>query len=73
VTASCLTINDVYKIMDWNAQRLRHSCRPAVNYYLISNSGPKQRAVHQRAQPCKYSERSTYSVIPRHVGGETGQ
>jgi nitrite reductase (NADH) large subunit len=52
------------------------SCRPAVNYYLISSwpkealDDPQSRAINERAH-ANIQKDGTYSVIPRMWGGET--
>ncbi len=71
-----LTISDVYKFMDWKAPNGCASCRPAVNYYLISTwpkeakDDPQSRFINERSH-ANIQKDGTYSVIPRMWGGET--
>ncbi|MBK6367052.1 MAG: NAD(P)/FAD-dependent oxidoreductase [Polaromonas sp.] len=71
-----LTIADVYKFMEWKTPNGCASCRPAVNYYLISSwpkeakDDPQSRFVNERSH-ANIQKDGTYSVIPRMWGGET--
>lgn len=71
-----LTIADVFKAMDWRTPNGCATCRPAVNYYLISTwpkeakDDPQSRAINERAH-ANIQKDGTYSVIPRMWGGET--
>ncbi len=71
-----LTIGDVYKFMDWKTPNGCSSCRPAVNYYLISTwpkeakDDPQSRFINERSH-ANIQKDGTYSVIPRMWGGET--
>jgi NAD(P)H-nitrite reductase large subunit len=72
-----LTIADVLQIHGMeNTQRLCFTCRPAVNYYLISSwpkeakDDPQSRFVNERSH-ANIQKDGTYSVIPRMWGGET--
>ena len=71
-----LTIKDVYKTMDWKTPNGCASCRPAVNYYLISTwpklakDDPQSRYINERSH-ANIQKDGTYSVIPRMWGGET--
>ncbi len=71
-----LTIADVFKFMDWKTPNGCASCRPAVNYYLISSwpkeakDDPQSRYINERSH-ANIQKDGTYSVIPRMWGGET--
>jgi nitrite reductase (NADH) large subunit len=75
-TAKLLTIADVFKFMDWKTPNGCASCRPAVNYYLISTwpkeakDDPQSRFINERSH-ANIQKDGTYSVIPRMWGGET--
>jgi nitrite reductase (NADH) large subunit len=70
------TIADVYKFMEWKTPNGCASCRPAVNYYLISTwpklakDDPQSRFINERSH-ANIQKDGTYSVIPRMWGGET--
>ena len=63
----------VYERLDWRTPNGCASCRPAINYYLIS-TWPKeaqddpQIALHQRARHANIQKDGTYSVDAAHVG-----
>ena len=71
-----LTIADVFRFMDWKTPNGCASCRPAVNYYLISSwpkearDDPQSRFINERSH-ANIQKDGTYSVIPRMWGGET--
>ena len=71
-----LTIAGVYKAMAWRTPNGCSSCRPAVNYYLISTwpkealDDPQSRFINERSH-ANIQKDGTYSVIPRMWGGET--
>ncbi|KRA15119.1 nitrite reductase large subunit NirB [Acidovorax sp. Root568] len=71
-----LSIGDVFKFMEWKTPNGCASCRPAVNYYLISTwpkdakDDPQSRAINERSH-ANIQKDGTYSVIPRMWGGET--
>ncbi len=71
-----MKIADVYKFMDWKTPNGCASCRPAVNYYLISTwpkqakDDPQSRFINERSH-ANIQKDGTYSVIPRMWGGET--
>jgi len=70
------TIADVYKFMEWKTPNGCASCRPAINYYLISTwpklakDDPQSRFINERSH-ANIQKDGTYSVIPRMWGGET--
>ncbi|WP_119156902.1 nitrite reductase large subunit NirB [Caldimonas tepidiphila] len=71
-----LTIDGVYRALDWRSPDGCSSCRPAVNYYLISTwpkeakDDPQSRFINERAH-ANIQKDGTFSVIPRMFGGET--
>jgi nitrite reductase (NADH) large subunit len=71
-----LTISDVFRFMEWKTPNGCASCRPAVNYYLISSwpkeakDDPQSRFINERSH-ANIQKDGTYSVIPRMWGGET--
>ncbi|MBK7006707.1 MAG: NAD(P)/FAD-dependent oxidoreductase [Burkholderiales bacterium] len=76
LSSKLLTIADVFKFMDWKTPNGCPSCRPAVNYYLISTwpklakDDPQSRFINERSH-ANIQKDGTYSVIPRMWGGET--
>ena len=75
-THKLLKIADVFAFMDWKTPNGCASCRPAVNYYLISTwpklakDDPQSRFINERSH-ANIQKDGTYSVIPRMWGGET--
>jgi len=71
-----LTVGGVFKFMNWRTPNGCASCRPAVNYYLISTwpkeaqDDPQSRFINERSH-ANIQKDGTYSVIPRMWGGET--
>ncbi len=71
-----LTIPDVMKFMEWRTPNGCTSCRPALNYYLLSTwpheakDDPQSRFINERSH-ANIQKDGTYSVIPRMWGGET--
>ena len=71
-----LTIASVYQRLGWRTPNGCSSCRPAVNYYLISTwpkeakDDPQSRYINERSH-ANIQKDGTYSVIPRMWGGET--
>ena len=71
-----LSLADVYNFMEWKTPNGCASCRPAVNYYLISTwpkeakDDPQSRYINERSH-ANIQKDGTYSVIPRMWGGET--
>ena len=76
VAHKILTIGGVFKAMDWRTPNGCASCRPAVNYYLISSwpkeaqDDPQSRYINERSH-ANIQKDGTYSVIPRMWAGET--
>jgi nitrite reductase (NADH) large subunit len=71
-----LSIDAVYQSLDWRTPNGCASCRPAVNYYLISSwpkeakDDPQSRFINERSH-ANIQKDGTYSVIPRMWGGMT--
>jgi nitrite reductase (NADH) large subunit len=71
-----LTVPAVYEAMGWRTPNGCSSCRPGVNYYLISTwpkealDDPQSRYINERSH-ANIQKDGTYSVIPRMWGGET--
>ena len=76
VANKLLTIASVFNFMEWKTPNGCASCRPAVNYYLISTwpkearDDPQSRYINERSH-ANIQKDGTYSVIPRMWGGET--
>ena len=71
-----LSVGAVFKFLEWRTPNGCASCRPAVNYYLISTwpreaqDDPQSRFINERSH-ANIQKDGTYSVIPRMWGGET--
>ena len=71
-----LTIAAVQAQLGWRTPNGCASCRPALNYYLISTwpkearDDPQSRFINERSH-ANIQKDGTYSVIPRMWGGET--
>ncbi|HEY6136114.1 MAG TPA: (2Fe-2S)-binding protein, partial [Rubrivivax sp.] len=71
-----LAVDEVYRTLEWRTLNGCASCRPAVNYYLISSwpkeakDDPQSRFINERSH-ANIQKDGTYSVIPRMWGGET--
>jgi nitrite reductase (NADH) large subunit len=71
-----LSIPAVYQRLGWRTPNGCASCRPAINYYLISTwpkaarDDPQSRYINERSH-ANIQKDGTYSVIPRMWGGET--
>lgn len=71
-----LSIDAVYRTLNWRTPNGCSSCRPAINYYLISTwpkeaiDDPQSRFINERSH-ANIQKDGTYSVIPRMWGGET--
>jgi nitrite reductase (NADH) large subunit len=71
-----LTIADIQRSLSWRTPNGCSSCRPALNYYLISTwpkearDDPQSRYINERSH-ANIQKDGTYSVIPRMWGGET--
>jgi nitrite reductase (NADH) large subunit len=71
-----LTIASTMEMLNWRTPNGCATCRPAINYYLISTwpheakDDPQSRFINERAH-ANIQKDGTYSVIPRMWGGET--
>lgn len=71
-----LTVAAAMEFMAWRTPNGCSSCRPAINYYLISTwpheakDDPQSRYINERAH-ANIQKDGTFSVIPRMWGGET--
>ncbi|MBL8380266.1 MAG: NAD(P)/FAD-dependent oxidoreductase [Burkholderiales bacterium] len=71
-----LTREQTMRFLDWQSPDGCATCRPAINYYLISTwpkeaiDDPQSRYINERAH-ANIQKDGTYSVIPRMWGGET--
>ncbi len=71
-----LSIPAAYRFLEWRTPNGCASCRPALNYYLLSTwphraqDDPQSRFINERSH-ANIQKDGTYSVIPRMWGGET--
>ena len=71
-----LNIPETMAFMEWHTPNGCATCRPALNYYLISTwpheatDDPQSRFINERAH-ANIQKDGTYSVIPRMYGGIT--
>ena len=71
-----LSIPAAMRFMEWRTPNGCASCRPALNYYLISTwpheaeDDPQSRFINERAH-ANIQKDGTYSVVPRMWGGTT--
>lgn len=71
-----LSIPAVFDFMQWKTPNGCATCRPAINYYLLSTwpkevvDDPQSRFINERSH-ANIQKDGTYSVIPRMWGGET--
>ena len=71
-----LSTSETFAFMNWRTPNGCATCRPAVNYYLISTwpkeaqDDPQSRFINERSH-ANIQKDGTYSVIPRMWGGET--
>jgi len=70
------SIPQVIEALAWSTPNGCASCRPALNYYLLSTwpkeavDDPQSRFINERSH-ANIQKNGTYSVIPRMWGGET--
>jgi nitrite reductase (NADH) large subunit len=70
------SIPDVIEALGWRTPNGCSTCRPALNYYLLSTwpkeavDDPQSRFINERSH-ANIQKDGTYSVIPRMWGGET--
>jgi nitrite reductase (NADH) large subunit len=75
-THHLLTIPAVMHFLEWRTPNGCATCRPALNYYLISTwphearDDPQSRFINERAH-ANIQKDGTFSVVPRMWGGET--
>jgi nitrite reductase (NADH) large subunit len=71
-----MTIADTMRFLEWRTPNGCATCRPAINYYLISTwpkearDDPQSRFINERSH-ANIQKDGTYSVVPRMWGGET--
>jgi nitrite reductase (NADH) large subunit len=71
-----LSIPETMEFLNWKTPNGCASCRPALNYYLLSTwpheaqDDPQSRFINERAH-ANIQKDGTYSVIPRMYGGVT--
>ncbi len=71
-----LSIPAVMRFMEWRTPNGCASCRPALNYYLLSawpheaKDDPQSRFINERAH-ANIQKDGTFSVVPRMFGGTT--
>lgn len=71
-----LSIPETFAALEWKTPNGCATCRPAVNYYLLSTwpkearDDPQSRYINERSH-ANIQKDGTYSVIPRMWGGET--
>ncbi len=71
-----LTIPEAMRFMEWRTPNGCATCRPALNYYLLSTwpgeakDDPQSRFINERAH-ANIQKDGTYSVVPRMAGGVT--
>ncbi|KAF1710157.1 nitrite reductase large subunit NirB [Pseudoxanthomonas sacheonensis] len=71
-----LTHREVYDFLEWRTPNGCATCRPAVNYYLLSTwpreavDDPQSRFINERAH-ANIQKDGTFSVIPQMKGGVT--
>ena len=71
-----LTIASVHEHLGWRTPNGCASCRPAINYYLLSTwphealDDPQSRFINERAH-ANIQKDGTFSVVPRMWAGET--
>jgi nitrite reductase (NADH) large subunit len=74
--AHLLNKEEVFRALEWKTPNGCATCRPAVNYYLISTwpkeavDDPQSRYINERSH-ANIQKDGRYSVIPRMWGGET--
>jgi nitrite reductase (NADH) large subunit len=75
-THELLSIPAVRDFLEWRTPDGCATCRPAINYYLLSTwphrakDDPQSRFVNERSH-ANIQKDGTYSVVPRMWGGET--
>jgi nitrite reductase (NADH) large subunit len=67
--------NEVHQFLEWNSEDGCPTCRPAINYYLLTEwpgeyDDPQSRFINERAHG-NIQKDGSYSVVPRMWGGMT--
>ena len=71
-----LSLPQVFEFLAWRSPNGCATCRPAINYYLLSTwphearDDPQSRYINERSH-ANIQKNGTYSVIPRMWGGDT--
>lgn len=71
-----VSVGEVLRLLQWRTPNGCATCRPAVNYYLISTwpreaaDDPQSRFINERAH-ANIQKDGSFSVVPRMWGGET--
>ncbi|MCA0326109.1 MAG: nitrite reductase large subunit NirB [Proteobacteria bacterium] len=71
-----LSVPEVMRFMEWKTPDGCPSCRPALNYYVLSTwpkeaqDEPQNRFINERSH-ANIQKDGSYSVVPRMWGGET--
>ncbi|TCO78926.1 nitrite reductase (NADH) large subunit [Plasticicumulans lactativorans] len=71
-----ISLREVFDLLNWKTPNGCHSCRPALNYYLISTwpaeaqDDYQSRFINERVH-ANIQKDGTYSVVPRMWGGLT--
>src|SRR5574343_551894 len=71
-----LSVADTMATLEWRTPNGCASCRPAINYYILSTwpkeakDDPQSRFINERSH-ANIQKDGTYSVVPRMWGGET--
>ena len=71
-----LSITDAMRFLEWRTPNGCASCRPALNYYLLSTwpheakDDPQSRFINERAH-ANIQKNGSFSVVPRMWGGAT--
>ncbi|OCX65859.1 nitrite reductase large subunit [Thioclava sp. SK-1] len=74
--AGLKSIQDVYQTLEWRSSEGCAKCRPAINYYLVSEwpgeyqDDQQSRFINERVH-ANIQKDGTYSVVPRMFGGLT--
>ena len=74
--AHLLSVVETMRYLEWRTPNGCTTCRPAINYYLLSTwpkeaqDDPQSRYINERSH-ANIQKDGTYSVIPRMWGGET--
>ncbi|WP_289303327.1 (2Fe-2S)-binding protein, partial [Methylophaga sp. UBA3996] len=76
IEKSLKNIPDLMSALEWKTEDGCHSCRPALNYYMLSSwpneyqDDPQSRFINERVH-ANIQKDGTYSVVPRIWGGVT--